>query len=398
MAAVVLAGARWRWSTPACPRARGSCSCIVVGAIVFIPLCAWRVPEVRARGARRCCARFFPKPIPTPHRRSSSANLDDQPSPDARRLGGRRHAQPRRAAGGDARRPARADPRPRPLRGHHRRRRLERRHARGARGGARAGRACGSARVRQEQGGGPARARNRGWRMADGADDRLHRRRLRAHARLARGDAGRRPASAATPSSRGRRCRTRARSTRSTRTRRRCTSPAPRRTSRPATSSIRAPCSSRSSGFDETYPAPAGEDSDLGWRVKDAGGVALFAPDAVVHHAVFPRTPAGRAQGRADGDARRPGVQAQPRAARAPDPGRVLRALAPADAAGRVRALALPPQPGGRGVRRAVRDERPRPRPRREVPVKAAAFHVAYDAVQIAATVRGAVRHRFPLL
>ena len=31
-------------------------------------------------------------------------------------------------------------------------------------------------------------------------------------------------------------------------------------------------------------------------------------------------------------------------------------------------------------------------------PVKAAAFHVAYDAVQIAATVRGAVRHRFPLV
>ena len=31
-------------------------------------------------------------------------------------------------------------------------------------------------------------------------------------------------------------------------------------------------------------------------------------------------------------------------------------------------------------------------------PVKAAAFLVAYDAVQIAATVRGAVRHRFPLV
>ncbi len=39
--------------------------CIVVGAIVFIPLCAWRVPEVRDE-VRGALARFFPKPIPTP--------------------------------------------------------------------------------------------------------------------------------------------------------------------------------------------------------------------------------------------------------------------------------------------------------------------------------------------
>jgi O-antigen/teichoic acid export membrane protein len=39
--------------------------CIVVGAIVFVPLCAWRVPEVRGE-VRGALARFFPKPVPTP--------------------------------------------------------------------------------------------------------------------------------------------------------------------------------------------------------------------------------------------------------------------------------------------------------------------------------------------
>lgn len=47
----------------------------------------------------------------------------------------------------------------------------------------------------------------------------------------------------------------------------------------------------RVGGFDETYPSPAGEDSDLGSRALKAGGVASFAPDAVVHHAVFARGP-----------------------------------------------------------------------------------------------------------
>lgn len=39
-------------------------------------------------------------------------------------------------------------------------------------------------------------------------------------------------------------------------------------------------------GFDEDYPAPGGEDTDLAWRVIEAGGEARLAPDAVVWHAV----------------------------------------------------------------------------------------------------------------
>lgn len=42
----------------------------------------------------------------------------------------------------------------------------------------------------------------------------------------------------------------------------------------------------RVGGFDETFPEPAGEDADLGWRVRESGAERVFAQDAVVHHAV----------------------------------------------------------------------------------------------------------------
>lgn len=45
-------------------------------------------------------------------------------------------------------------------------------------------------------------------------------------------------------------------------------------------------------GFDESFPF-AGEDADLGWRARRLGASMAFAEDAVVHHAVWPRTFAG---------------------------------------------------------------------------------------------------------
>jgi GT2 family glycosyltransferase len=42
----------------------------------------------------------------------------------------------------------------------------------------------------------------------------------------------------------------------------------------------------RLGGFDEAYAFPAGEDTDLGWRAKEAGVGAVFAADALVWHAV----------------------------------------------------------------------------------------------------------------
>jgi GT2 family glycosyltransferase len=42
----------------------------------------------------------------------------------------------------------------------------------------------------------------------------------------------------------------------------------------------------RLGGFDEAFAHPAGEDTDLGWRARDAGVRAVFAPDALVWHAV----------------------------------------------------------------------------------------------------------------
>jgi glycosyltransferase involved in cell wall biosynthesis len=49
----------------------------------------------------------------------------------------------------------------------------------------------------------------------------------------------------------------------------------------------------RLGGFDEGYPAPAGEDTDLGFRAVGDGISAVFASDAVVYHAVHQIGPKG---------------------------------------------------------------------------------------------------------
>ena len=47
----------------------------------------------------------------------------------------------------------------------------------------------------------------------------------------------------------------------------------------------------RLGGFDEAYAYPAGEDTDLGWRALEAGARAVFAPGALVWHAVHEMGP-----------------------------------------------------------------------------------------------------------
>ena len=42
----------------------------------------------------------------------------------------------------------------------------------------------------------------------------------------------------------------------------------------------------RLGGFDERFPSPGAEDSDLAWRAIEAGAPASYVPDALVHHAV----------------------------------------------------------------------------------------------------------------
>ena len=50
-------------------------------------------------------------------------------------------------------------------------------------------------------------------------------------------------------------------------------------------------------GFDEAFPFPAGEDTDLAWRALDRGARAVFAPDAVVRHAIHDLGPRGAVRG-----------------------------------------------------------------------------------------------------
>lgn len=50
----------------------------------------------------------------------------------------------------------------------------------------------------------------------------------------------------------------------------------------------RRPVLERLDGFDEAFRFPAGEDTDLAWRARDAGATTTFRPTAVVRHAVRP--------------------------------------------------------------------------------------------------------------
>jgi GT2 family glycosyltransferase len=44
----------------------------------------------------------------------------------------------------------------------------------------------------------------------------------------------------------------------------------------------------RVGGFDEQFRRPYGEDTDLAWRAKEAGATTAFEPEAVVHHDIRP--------------------------------------------------------------------------------------------------------------
>ena len=150
----------------------------------------------------------------------------------------------------------------------------------------------------------------------------------------------------------------------------------------------------RVGGFDESYPSPAGEDSDLGWRAAAAGGQVVFEPAALVHHAVFAR---GALGGLRDALLATEGVQAYKR-----NPGLrahlaagvfydrshpMLVAAALGLALGRRRpsalALCLPYARHLAGRRRASGAE-----------LAQLPYFVAFDALQTAATIRGAIRNR----
>ena len=156
-------------------------------------------------------------------------------------------------------------------------------------------------------------------------------------------------------------------------------------------------------GFVPRDGKEAGEDVLLGWRVRRAGGRIAYAPDAVVEHAVFPRSAAGFVRSH-----RGVGVFAG-LVARVPEMRdevfyrRVFhtRRSACFDAAAAGVAVALAHRtpvplalaaPYARLLRRDLRGV-----PRRRRP-EVAAVRVAADAVACASLLRGSVRYRTVLL
>ncbi|HEU0024534.1 MAG TPA: glycosyltransferase [Thermoleophilaceae bacterium] len=146
-------------------------------------------------------------------------------------------------------------------------------------------------------------------------------------------------------------------------------------------------------GFDESYPSPAGEDSDLGCRAVAAGGFPMFTADALVHHAVFARGPAealGDALLATDGVRaykRNPELREHLTLGVFYDRSHPLLLAACAGLVTHRKSLALLLcLPYARQLRTRARTL--------GAPAHHAGFLVVFDAVQLVAAVRGAVRHR----
>jgi Glycosyl transferase family 2 len=142
----------------------------------------------------------------------------------------------------------------------------------------------------------------------------------------------------------------------------------------------------RLGGFDEAFPFPAGEDTDLAWRALEAGATTAYAPDALVWHAVHELGPVGSVRHAARWStavrvvARHPGLRAHLHHRVFWKPSHEALLLA---AAG----LALAPRTRGLSLGAAI----PYLRLRRGAAV-------AVDAAELLAMVRGSVRARTFLL
>jgi hypothetical protein len=251
--------------------------------------------------------------------------------------------------------------------------------------------------VRQSEGGGPARARNRGWRMAQGSfiaftdDDCVPTPRwlesLLAAARE-QDDAVVQGRTLPNPDERaalGPFARTM-----------RITDATPHF----ETCNILYPRSllEKIGGFDEEFPAPAGEDSDLGCRAQAAGGVLHFEPEAVVHHAVFARGPL---------EALRDALQATDGVQAYKQSPELRQHLVHGVFYDRSHPLLLQAAYGAWLARRSpsanvlaapdLLNIRARCRAA-DGSLAAAPWFVAFDAIHLAATLRGAIRHKLPVL
>jgi glycosyltransferase involved in cell wall biosynthesis len=151
-------------------------------------------------------------------------------------------------------------------------------------------------------------------------------------------------------------------------------------------------------GFDEQYGAPAGEDTDLGWRSRAHGVGYVFAPAALVHHAVHQRGPINTLRDalRATDSVRpyrdHPGLRVHLDMGLFYDRSHAYlmqAALALVLARRSPAALVFAGPYAAQMIRRSRMERRP---------LRAAPFFVLRDVVEIAATLRGAVRHRVPVL
>jgi glycosyltransferase involved in cell wall biosynthesis len=155
----------------------------------------------------------------------------------------------------------------------------------------------------------------------------------------------------------------------------------------------------RIGGFDEGYPAPAGEDSDLGWRATEAGATATYASDALVYHGVFPLGPMKTLRGAliAQHDVR--SYKRNPQLRRQNLIGGIFYKRSHALLLEAVLGLWLSRRAPAAGLFALPYISNVASRTRaNHGAAKNVPFFVLWDFVELAATARGAVRHRLPVI
>lgn len=164
----------------------------------------------------------------------------------------------------------------------------------------------------------------------------------------------------------------------------------------------------RLGGFDESFRFPFGEDTDLAWRAREQGATTTFAPEALVHHVVWPSDAgaAFRNVPRIDGIvhmvSKHPDLRHHVgwrRFARRTHPPALLAGAAIVGVLGRPRSKAAWAAAGAAGLRYAwtCRRHRPPP-PRRWQWVLVVPVALGVDLAEVAVMARASWRYRAVLL
>ncbi|WP_053226877.1 glycosyltransferase family 2 protein [Solirubrobacter soli] len=151
-------------------------------------------------------------------------------------------------------------------------------------------------------------------------------------------------------------------------------------------------------GFNEHYGAPAGEDTDLGWRAKGLGVESVYTEDALVYHAVHERGPMNTLKDAFRATDCIKTYKDYPELRAHLDKGIFFHPSHPLLAQAVVAGVLARKQPAAAVFALPYAAHVVRRARQAGAPAYMAPFFAVRDAVEVVAVLRGSVRHRTPVL